>query len=257
METHEQKLLSEPTRRCKRKLDCSKCLQFIDTPINYHNMPRGQHYTRTLNTKNVIIFVVKGQLMVNSSEYNGLIVTEGNFILHAMGAEMETLALTHVECVTICFADPRYLCETSFIECMDNMAQPLTYQPLVMNKVITNFLEGFKCYIDSEKEMLCNKFYQVKCLELAYILSSYYTSNELIQFFHPIIYHRNRFCDFVMKNHERFQSIEELAQWGGYKLDIFLTLFKNIFKESAEEWKSRNKLDFHAKKKITHEQTSQ
>lgn len=251
METNDNVILADPLRKCKRKLDCSKCIQYVDSPLNYHAVPRGFHYPKTININNVVIFVLKGKLMVNSLEYNAITIKEGEFVLHAMGAEMETLALTEVECVTVCFSDPRYLCETSYIEIMDNMAQPVLHTPLVINDSIKLYLEGFRHYLDRGK--ICNKFYQAKSLELAYILSTFYSTPELIRFFYPIISYRNKFYDFIIKNYERFNTVEELASWGGYDLNIFLTLFRNIYKESAEDWIGRNKLDFHVKKQIEHE----
>lgn len=203
-----------------------------------------------------MLFVTKGKLMVNSPEYNGITLNEGQFVLHAMGAEMETLALTDVECTSICFSDARYICETSFIDIMDNMSQPLFYAPLTMNMPLRLYLEGFRYYIDEDK--ICNKFYQAKSLEIAYILSNYFSTQDLIKFFYPIVLYRNKFYDFVLNNYTKFDSLEDLARWGGYSLDVFLCLFKNIYKEPADEWIKRNKLDIHSpKKKITHEQTSQ
>ena len=82
---------------CKRFTDCAQCPKAAQGTFVYRNFPRGQHFPADKCTQNCILFMIKGELLVNSQEYPGTSLRDGQFILQAIGSKIELLALTEFE----------------------------------------------------------------------------------------------------------------------------------------------------------------
>ena len=77
---------------CKRFTDCAQCPKAAQGTFVYRNFPRGQHFPADKCTQNCILFMIKGELLVNSQEYPGTSLRDGQFILQAIGSKIELLA---------------------------------------------------------------------------------------------------------------------------------------------------------------------
>lgn len=84
--------------------DCLKCPKAVDNLILYASHSRGFHFIMPKCDNNIIMFLLKGEALVNSEEYAGVTLHAGEFILQAVGSKYEVLAMTDVECV--CYRFP-------------------------------------------------------------------------------------------------------------------------------------------------------
>lgn len=57
---------------------------------------------------------MKGEILVNSKEYAGTMLKEGEFILQAIGSMFEMLAMTECECIYYRFIQPELFCDFRF-----------------------------------------------------------------------------------------------------------------------------------------------
>ena len=173
----------------------------------YSQYPKGQHFSAEKCTQNCIIFMLKGELLVNSEEYPGTTLQARQCILQAIGSKVELLALTDVEYLIYWFTELPLLCEERYKEILETAHAPLTYTPL-----------------------------DIKCQEIIYILSCYYPIQQISTFFYPISTYTESFHYFVMQNYDKVKNVEEFAHLGGYTTTTFRRLFKNMYGVPVYEW---------------------
>lgn len=89
------------------------------------------------------------------------------------------------------------------------------------------FLESSKAYLSEEK--ICREMLCFKRKELAFILGNYYSDYELSMLIHPLAQYTNSFHYFVLQNHAKVKTVEELAQLGGYTVATFRRIFNSVF----------------------------
>lgn len=220
--------------RCKRLTDCSQCSKASEGVLIHHKIQKGYHSPSDKCTQNCMIFMLKGELLINSEEYPGTILRNGQFILQAIGSKLELLALTNVEYLVYWFNELPQICEPRYNKILEVSEAPLTYTPLVTISRLNNFLNDVCDYL--KEQMPCSKFIEIKCQELVYILTCYYPLPQLSIFFYPISRYTESFHYFVMQNYDKVKNVEEFAHLGGYTTTTFRRLFKNMYNEPVYEW---------------------
>lgn len=214
--------------------DCRNCVNAEKGTFSRLELPKGTIHPKTKQLRNAIFFLIKGSVYVNSYEHPNLIVKEGQFILQAIGSELEAKVLETAECILYEFDEPISICEERYKK-MAKFNEPILVQlPMEMCKPIKLFIEGLNAYLDDDH--ICGKLVSAKRKELAYLLNCYYPIKELATFFYPIIAYSNTFKYFVKQNYLKAKNVEELASLSGYSLASFRRMFRNSFGEPAYQW---------------------
>ena len=84
---------------CQGIWDCQICPKAVSNAITHVIYQRGFHKPAQKCEENLILFLMKGEILVNSKEYAGTMLKEGEFILQAIGSMFEMLAMTECECI--------------------------------------------------------------------------------------------------------------------------------------------------------------
>lgn len=142
--------------------DCLKCPKAVDNLILYASHSRGFHFIMPKCDNNIIMFLLKGEALVNSEEYAGVTLHAGEFILQAVGSKYEVLAMTDVECVCYRFSQPESFCEGRFQHIVKDVVPPLIFFPLKICSELNFFLEASKSYLAEGK--ICRELLQFKRL---------------------------------------------------------------------------------------------
>ncbi|NDV64191.1 helix-turn-helix transcriptional regulator [Bacteroides sp. 224] len=221
--------------RYKRLTDCSLCTKASDGIMVLYKQAKGFHAPSDKCTQNCMLFMLKGELLINSEEYPGTILRSGQFILQAIGSKLELLALSNVEYIIYWFNELPQICDIRFQKVLEMSEAPLTYTPLITIPRLSYLLNDVAEYLQ-EKEKPCGKFIELKCYELIYILTCYYPLPQLSIFFYPISRYTESFHYFVMQNYDKVKNVEEFAHLGGYTTTTFRRLFKNMYGEPVYEW---------------------
>ena len=124
--------------------DCLKCPKAVDNLILYASHSRGFHFIMPKCDNNIIMFLLKGEALVNSEEYAGVTLHAGEFILQAVGSKYEVLAMTDVECVCYRFSQPESFCEGRFQHIVKDVVPPLIFFPLKICSELNFFLGSFE-----------------------------------------------------------------------------------------------------------------
>lgn len=229
------KLMSKDSL-CIQHIDCAGCPKATESILSYRKMTRGQHIPKDKCTQNCMIFMISGELLVNSEEYPGTTLHDKQFILQAIGSKYEALALSEVEYIIYNFNELPLICEKRYKEIIENAKDsPLTLTPLVMYTRLYHLITDIANYID-ELTLPCSRLIDLKCQELIYMITNYYPLPQLSAFFYPIRTYTESFQYFVMQNHQKAKNVEDLAHMGGYTTTTFRRLFKNLYGIPAYEW---------------------
>ncbi|MEL5893579.1 helix-turn-helix transcriptional regulator [Bacteroides sp. GD17] len=215
-------------------IDCHSCSKATDNIIIYASHPRGFHLPAQKCEENILIFLLKGEVLVNSNEYAGTTLHAGEFILQAIGSKYEILAMTDVECVCYRFEQPRFFCETRYKHIANEVEPPLIYSPLKIKPEVQYFLDASKSYMREAR--ICKELLAFKQKELGFLLGQYYSDYELSMLVHPLSKYTNSFEYFVLKNHNKVKTVEELAKLGGYTTTTFRRIFTSVFHQPVYEW---------------------
>ena len=219
---------------CRGAMDCQKCPKSVTNTITHIFHRRGFHLPAQKCESNFILFLLKGELLINSEEYAGVTLSAGEFILQAVASKFELLAMTEVECLYVHFTQPELFCEGRFNYILNEIPAPLILSPLRVVTELDYFLKGLVYYTSGRK--VCRDLLSSKHKELTYILSCYYSDYELTSLVHPLSKYVNSFHYFVYKNYTKVKTVEEFAKLGGYSEATFRRTFANVFHVPVYEW---------------------
>ena len=219
---------------CQKNWDCQICPRAVDNSITHVVFQRGFHKAAHRCEENFILFLMKGEMLVNSKEYAGTMLKEGEFILQAIDSVFEMLAMVECECILYRFIQPELFCDFRFDHIMKEVSPPLIYSPLKIIPELEYFLNGSITYLKEKK--VCRDLLSLKRKELAFVLGYYYSDYDLSSLVHSLSKYINSFQYFVIQNHQKVKTVEELAQLGGYTLSTFRRIFNNVFHEPVYEW---------------------
>ena len=162
---------------CQGNWDCQNCPKAVSNAIAHIIYQRGFHRPAHKCEENFILFLMKGEMLVNSQEYAGTMLREGEFILQAIGSKFEMLAMTECECIYYRFVQPELFCDLRFNHIMKEVSPPLIYSPLKIIPELQYFLNGSITYLKGDK--VCRELLSLKRKELAFVLGYYYSDYDL------------------------------------------------------------------------------
>ena len=118
------------------------------------------------------MFLIKGEMLVNSREYAGTMLKAGEFMLQPISSKIEMLAMTDVECIYYQFNQPELFCDIRYNRIMKETDPPLIPSPLPIIPELQHFLESARTYLSEKK--ICRDLLSLKRKELAFILGYFY-----------------------------------------------------------------------------------
>ena len=136
---------------CQGTWDCQDCPKAVGNTIIHIIYQRGFHKPAQKCEENFILFLIKGEMLVNSQEYAGTMLKEGEFILQAIGSKFEMLAMTDCECIYYGFIQPEMFCDSRFNHIMKDVPSPLIYSPLKIIPELQYLLSGSIAYLRDNK----------------------------------------------------------------------------------------------------------
>ena len=159
--------------RCTKYTDCSSCSFYQRDIFKYRLYPKGYVIPQTRCMQNMVFFLVKGEIWLNSEEHPDTTFRGGQFVLQPIGSKVECKVLDYTECIIYLFERPQNICDNRFnkgISIVENERQ----QPIVMTMVppIQLFIEGMKLYLNDD--LRCSGLMQAKRSEMVYLLNCYY-----------------------------------------------------------------------------------
>lgn len=222
-------------KTCKQLLECKDCPNAAEDFFSYRSKKRGTHLPLEKCTQNCMIFVLNGELLINSEEYPGVILKENDFVLQAMGSKIELLSLTDTNYLVLHFNELPLICKTRYNKIINDAKEPTIYTPLRTESSLKACLNSVVQYIETDSSH-CAKYLKLKAQEIFFLIINNFEAPQLNTFLYPISNYTESFHYFIIQNYNKVKSVEEFARLGGYNVNTFRRLFKNIYNEPVYEW---------------------
>lgn len=227
-------------QRCSKYTDCASCGLYQRYIFKYRSFPKGMNVSEERCSQNIMYFLLKGEVKVNSEEHPDTYFREEQFILQPVGSKIEFQVLEDTECILHLFERPLNVCSDRYSKgSAMAMSGQLNSVVLDICTPLRSFLESMKMVLDND--LRCSDFLQAKQMELMYLLNCYYPIKDLAAFYSTIYRYNKSFQYFVLQNYQKVRDVESFAQLGGYSVPTFRRLFKEAFNEPAYQWMLKRK----------------
>ena len=97
--------------RCTKYTDCSSCSFYQRDIFKYRLYPKGYVIPQTRCMQNMVFFLVKGEIWLNSEEHPDTTFRGGQFVLQPIGSKVECKVLDYTECIIYLFERPQNICD--------------------------------------------------------------------------------------------------------------------------------------------------
>lgn len=198
-----------------------------------------------------IVFLLKGQIKYNLGIDSENFLTGGNMFLFPSDIELNLTTLEDSDIIVVRLPISEQLCDVYSFEKLlkeshSNAKMDNGYHTLSINERMDIFLELLNAYIT--EGLRCTYFFQIKIKEMLFIFRAYYSKEELLRFFYPLLTSDISFSEFVLKHKNEVRTVKEFAELSNYSLSGFQKRFKKVFGVTAHKW-----LNEHRSKSILHE----
>lgn len=199
------------------------------------NIPKGKRIERTLHDTE-IVFMLGGRFNLSYSKILNKEISPGMIMLFPPGSQVKAEALDDTHFIICRIRGILQLCECISLEHMytsNNKGVKEDFHMLTINERIYKFIELMQeCVNDGLK---CGFYFETKMKELFFLLRAYYTKEELLNFFSPLLSHNSRFMNLMYQN-RNVKNVHELAGISMYSESGFKKQFQKVFGTSASDW---------------------
>lgn len=195
-----------------------------------------------------VIFMLKGTLNFSFGDIIDECITENKMMLVPAGSQLQCQAIKDCTFIVIRLHNTKQLCDCFSLDLLlreDNKGIRPGIHFLNINERVESYLSFLDtCMSDGLK---CTYYFELKSKEFYFLLRAYYSKKDLLGFFYPLISHDISFSEYVIKNHYKAKTVQELADLMHYSLSGFQKRFKKVFGVSAYHWmkEERSKLIYH------------
>ena len=200
-------------------------------------LKKNQSKKEYFSIDNKVLFLMEGHLLFSYGEMPDNVLPEGKFIIFPAGKTIRCEAKEDCKFIVMRLYNTKQLCDCFPLDVlMREATEDLHIEPYFLDlnertKVFIDFLNV--CLSDGLK---CTYYFELKVKEFYFMLRAYYTKKDLQKFFYPILSLDISFSDFIIKNHYKAKTVQELANLTHYSLSGFQKRFKKVFGVSAYNW---------------------
>jgi AraC-like DNA-binding protein/mannose-6-phosphate isomerase-like protein (cupin superfamily) len=228
------------------------------TCINYDNKALQRIEIRPLPAKyqwqattmvNEIAIVLKGNVRISFGTYSSQTINEGQLCFLPSDHHFIFSSIEESELMIFRLFDKIQLCdcftlETSLFASYQDIILPLSRKNayfLQTNDVMDDFIaQLYKCI---NMGLKCRYYFDIKIRELFFILRAFYHKEELSVFFSPVMSKDESFSEFIIRNHHKYDSIEDIAGAMSYTISGFQKHFKKTFGMTPYKWMQQQKAE--------------
>lgn len=198
-------------------------------------IPANNLWERQLS-ENKILFVMEGKFSITTGNIENKVLSKGQMFLMIQGTNYKAYAQEDTSIVIIRLRGYINLCDRFSIEQLykEKIEIEDTFNPLLINEQIWGYLHCTFSYVSDG--LRCFHFFEMKLKELFFLLRAYYTKENLMLFFYPLLNSNQAFSDFVYKNYLKVKTVYELADLANMSLSNFKKRFQKSFGKSPHQW---------------------
>ncbi|WP_455638615.1 helix-turn-helix domain-containing protein [Parabacteroides sp.] len=220
---------------------CFNCDRSEKPQIEVKKIVKGD--TGILSLKeNEIVFVTEGRIRFVANDFSGCEGLKGQMLFLPAGGNYSFDALAHSTITVFRFYESIRLCDNFDLEKLYEertkrngyRAHTVRFGILDMNALLWHYLDGLNDLI--AEGVRCRSFFNVKIKELLLLQRSFYTKEELHDFFSPILSGDTAFSEYIRLRWKNFRTVTEVASSMHMTHKQFYNRFVSVFGKKPQQW---------------------
>lgn len=208
----------------------------IDTGFKYLEVPPGTHvYEPKLQYNNVVI-LIEGECIISCNQYDNRKISSSEMVLLPRGALVDAYTQKDCKLLLFSFGMVRNVCDVNMLQSYYDLCNDVHYDftPLEIRHPLNEFIDLLVFCLKSG--MNCAHLHEIKHKEFFLYLRGFYTKEEIVQLFFPIMGKKLKFKDMVLKNYTKAENVEELIELLKMSKNAFYAKFSKEFGMSPRQW---------------------
>ncbi len=222
---------------CSIKYSFSK-----EEPVDYSFQivvyPKGAEHSSNGLKQHILIFCKQGHIRVSSNLFKEEFLCAGEILFVPRGSDYYGLALSDSTLLVHYFSNTVYPIENALLSFLFTHKQEdnktYFYSKLTACRQLSHLMDGVNGYLNDAIHEPA--IWRLKHEELIWLFTKYYSQEELLFFFHPLIDEDIPFKSLVLAHYRKAEYTDKLAEMCGYNLHTFRRIFRNEFGVSAHRW---------------------
>ncbi|MDH6535194.1 AraC family transcriptional regulator [Parabacteroides sp. 52] len=210
--------------------------------IQVKHCPPGTEWINTVQTTEVLI-ILEGNMHISFDFVLNKELKTGDMLLLAPGTQFKAETEKGGSVLVLYVPESVGLCNCFSLKQLKTLAVDKQDKPVVLQTkpILQTFLQGLM--FNLQGGLRCAGYMKLKSEEFLILLQSYYTKDELVAFFYPVLHESSSFTDFILKNYRQVKKVNEFAQLYACSLSNFDKKFKKAFGISAYKWMKGKKME--------------
>lgn len=222
------------------------CLENSSTECNFQIIfsPKGEEYSSFNIEQHILLFCQSGHVRISSNIFKEEFLCAGEILFTPRGSDYhrvtlsDTTILIHYFNNTICQIEN---CIFSFLYSHKHIRPQNLFSKLPICRQLSLLMNGVGGSLDDEIHE--SALWELKHKELIWLLTKYYSPQELRLFFHPMTDEEVPFKSLVLTHYLKAEYTDRLAEMCGYKLYTFRRIFKKEFGISVHKWLTQKRAE--------------
>lgn len=187
-----------------------------------------------------IVVILKGRFRIDRDEYSNIFGEEEIVFIPAY-SQLRIEALEKSRLLTGTFEMPDDICTAKTMDALGKLKSEIkyTFSSVRINSPMQQYLDLLILYL--ENGIKCAHLHEIKEREFFLVCRWFYTEEEFVTLFHPIVGKALDFRAVIMKNYKQAKTVDELARIVGMGRSNFDAKFKNIFGIPPKQWMLKRK----------------
>lgn len=227
-----------------QNLECQSCLETPEAGFRLERWKKGDKFNIEDHTFYNIIFVTKGEILIDSVECHDFLVKQREMVFCNKFHLYNISVKEDAEVVYMFFNTMGASCDKMSMPNIQQAIDSIDYQfiSLPINKALHECLISLIIYL--REGIACNHMHRAKVQEVFIIFKFYYPSEDALRLFYKLFNRDMNFLSSVMKHAPTARTAEELAQLCGYSISRFKVLFRAHFDTTPYAWLLRYRMQF-------------
>ncbi|MEG0559179.1 MAG: AraC family transcriptional regulator [Muribaculaceae bacterium] len=188
-----------------------------------------------------IFFFIEGSVKMRYNEFNNHEFNAGEIVFLPKSADCIAEVLTPCKMIVLAYDCPAKICDKSTLREMliNSPGVRYSFKGTPIKPELMQYLALLRIYL--QKGINCRYIHDLKMKELFLLFKFYYTKEELVQLFYPMIGNSIDFRGKIMENYLSVKTVKDLAKICNYSESRFNDLFMAEFNESPYQWIQKQK----------------
>lgn len=226
---------------CNTHPQCKECPILPKGEFRYIEKEEGKNFQFTNEKYYTLVFILHGGINLSCNQFIDIPFHAGEMCIIPVSARCIWNTLENTEALILSGED--YLNQYDKIipqlHAEDWLNSKDSLEKLKIRKPLKQFLSSVKTYLDDG--LTCPALHQALQYQLSLLFRAYYSQEEIINFFAPMIKHNREFELFIMNNYLKMKGVKEFVDLSGLSLSVFNRKFKAHFGESPYQWMIKQK----------------